>query len=445
MKRDTKPVNATSAATRKLRCAVYTRKSSEEGLDMEFNSLDAQREACEAFIASQRAEGWVLVNDRYDDGGISGGTLERPALKRMIADIEGGLIDVVVVYKIDRLSRSLIDFTKLVEVFDAHSVTFVSVTQSFNTTTSMGRLTLNILLSFAQFEREVIGERIRDKVAASRKRGIWMGGFVPLGYDVRDRKLLVNEAEAVQVRRIFQGFAELESCMKLVHALRAEGATTKRGKPLNKNDVYRILTNRVFLGEAVHKGNSYPGEHDAIITQAQWDAVQAILKINPRIRINRSRNTTAPLLRGLIFDSDGNAMSPSHSRGRSGKRYRYYVSQALLKGPMQERPAIARLPAGQIEAAVTDQVRALLRQPEMLVGTWRAARGMAPEVTEQDVRLAMERIEPLWDELFPAERTRIVRLLVERVDVRAEGAAVRLRLDGLGGLVRDLAAQRVAA
>ncbi len=223
---------------------------------MEFNSLDAQREACEAFIASQRAEGWVLVHDRYDDGGISGGTLERPALKRLIADIEAGLIDVVVVYKIDRLSRSLIDFTKLVEVFDAHSVTFVSVTQSFNTTTSMGRLTLNILLSFAQFEREVIGERIRDKVAASRKRGIWMGGFVPLGYDVRDRKLLVNDAEAVQVRRIFQGFAELESCMKLVHALRAEGATTKRGKPLNKNDIYRILTNRVFLGEAVHKGNS---------------------------------------------------------------------------------------------------------------------------------------------------------------------------------------------
>ncbi|MFY7926458.1 MAG: recombinase family protein [Aquidulcibacter sp.] len=445
MKRDTKQVSAASAATRKLRCAVYTRKSSEEGLDMEFNSLDAQREACEAFIASQRAEGWVLVHDRYDDGGISGGTLERPALKRLIGDIEAGLIDVVVVYKIDRLSRSLIDFTKLVEVFDAHSVTFVSVTQSFNTTTSMGRLTLNILLSFAQFEREVIGERIRDKVAASRKRGIWMGGFVPLGYDVRDRKLLVNEAEAVQVRRIFQGFAELESCMKLVHALRAEGATTKRGKPLNKNDVYRILTNRVFLGEAVHKGNSYPGEHDAIITQAQWDAVQAILKVNPRIRINRSRNTTAPLLRGLIFDSDGNAMSPSHSRGRSGKRYRYYVSQALLKGPMQERPAIARLPAGQIEAAVTDQVRALLRQPEMLVGTWRAARGMAPEVTEQEVRLAMERIEPLWDELFPAERTRIVRLLVERVDVRAEGAAVRLRLDGLGGLVRDLTAQGVAA
>lgn len=430
-----------SRVIRKLRCAVYTRKSSEEGLDKEFNSLDAQREACEAFIASQRAEGWVLVRERYDDGGISGGTLERPALKRLVADIQEGLVDVVVVYKIDRLSRSLVDFTKLVEVFDANSVTFVSVTQSFNTTTSMGRLTLNILLSFAQFEREVIGERIRDKVAASRKRGMWMGGFVPLGYDVRDRKLVVNDAEAALVRRIFQGFVEMESCTKLVQVLRTEGATTKRGRALTKSDVYRILSNRVYLGEAVHKGTAYPGEHDAIVEQAQWDAVHAVLQVSPRVRVNRTRNTTAPLLRGLIFDSDGRAMSPSHSRGRGGQMYRYYVSQAVLKGGATERPAIARLPAGEIEAAVIAQVRALLRQPEMVVGTWRAARATAPDVTEQEVLLALERIEPLWDELFPAERARIVRLLVERVDVRAEGAAVRLRLDGLGCLVRDLAAQ----
>ena len=441
MKRDAKPSGVMPATVRKLRCAVYTRKSSEEGLDMEFNSLDAQREACEAFIASQRAEGWVLVRDRYDDGGISGGTLERPALKRLVADIQEGLIDVVVVYKIDRLSRSLVDFTKLVEVFDTNSVTFVSVTQSFNTTTSMGRLTLNILLSFAQFEREVIGERIRDKVAASRKRGMWMGGYVPLGYDVRERKLVVNDAEAAMVQRIFQGFVETESCTRLVQALRAEGATTKRGRPLTKSDVYRILSNRVYLGEAVHKGTAYPGEHDAIITQAQWDAVHAILQVSPRVRVNRTRNITAPLLRGLIFDSDGRAMSPSHSRGRGGQMYRYYVSQAVLKGGAGERPAIARLPAGEIEAAVIAQVRALLRQPEMVVGTWRAARATAPDVTEQEVLLTLERIEPLWDELFPAERARIVRLLVDRVDVRAEGAAVRLRLDGLGSLVRDLAAQ----
>jgi DNA invertase Pin-like site-specific DNA recombinase len=441
MKRDAKPAGAMPATVRKLRCAVYTRKSSEEGLDMEFNSLDAQREACEAFIASQRAEGWVLVREHYDDGGISGGTLERPALKRLVADIQEGLIDVVVVYKIDRLSRSLVDFTKLVEVFDANSVTFVSVTQSFNTTTSMGRLTLNILLSFAQFEREVIGERIRDKVAASRKRGMWMGGFTPLGYDVRERKLVVNDAEAALVRRIFQGFVEIESCTKLVQALRTEGATTKRGRPLTKSDVYRILSNRVYLGEAVHKGTAYPGEHDAIVTQAQWDAVHAILQVSPRVRVNRTRNTTAPLLRGLIFDSEGRAMSPSHSRGRGEQMYRYYVSQAVLKGGATERPAIARLPAGEIETAVVAQVRALLRQPEVVVGTWRAARATASDMTEQEVLLALERIEPLWDELFLAERARIVRLLVDRVDVRAEGAAVRLRLDGLGSLVRDLAAQ----
>ncbi len=429
------------ATTRKLRCAVYTRKSSEEGLDMEFNSLDAQREACEAYIASQRAEGWVLVRDHYDDGGVSGGTLERPALKRLVADIQEGLVDVVVVYKIDRLSRSLVDFTKLVEVFDVNSVTFVSVTQAFNTTTSMGRLTLNILLSFAQFEREVIGERIRDKVAASRKRGMWMGGCLPLGYDVRDRKLVVNEAEAALVRRIFRGFVEMESATRLVQALRAEGATTKRGRPLTKSDAYRILCNRVYLGDAVHKGTAYPGEHDAIITQRQWEAVHAVLQISPRVRVNRTRNTTAPLLRGLIFDSDGRAMSPSHSRGRKGQMYRYYVSQAVLKGGAAEGPDIPRVPAGEIEAAVIAQVRALLRQPEVVVGTWRAARGMDPAVTEQEVLEALERIEPLWDELFPAERARIVRLLVDRVDIRADGAAVRLRLDGLGSLVRDLAAQ----
>ena len=441
MKRDAKPDGIMPATTRKLRCAVYTRKSSEEGLDMEFNSLDAQREACEAYIASQRAEGWVLVRDHYDDGGVSGGTLERPALKRLVADIQEGLVDVVVVYKIDRLSRSLVDFTKLVEVFDANNVTFVSVTQSFSTTTSMGRLTLNILLSFAQFERELAGERIRDKVAASRKRGMWMGGFVPLGYDVCDRKLVVNDAEAALVRRIFRGFVEMESATRLVQALRTEGATTKRGRPLTKSDAYRILSNRVYLGDAVHKGTAYPGEHDAIITQRQWDAVHAILQVSPRVRVNRTRNTTAPLLRGLIFGSDGRAMSPSHSRGRHGQIYRYYVSQAVLKGGAAEGPDIPRVPAGEIEAAVIAQVRALLRQPEVVVGTWRAARGMDPGVTEQGVLEALERIEPLWDELFPAERTRIVRLLVDRVDIRADGAAVRLRLEGLGSLVRDLAAQ----
>jgi DNA invertase Pin-like site-specific DNA recombinase len=275
------------SVVRKVRCAVYTRKSSEEGLEQEFNSLDAQREACEAYIVSQRAEGWVLVADRYDDGGVSGGTLERPALKRLTADIERGLVDVVVVYKIDRLSRSLMDFAKLVDVFDANEVTFVSVTQSFNTTTSMGRLTLNILLSFAQFEREVIGERIRDKFAASRARGMWMGGWAPLGYDIRDRKLVVNEVEAALVWRIFERFVRLGSATKLVLELTGEGVRHKRGKPIDKGFLYKLLNNRLYLGEAVHKGKSHPGEHDAIISQDLWDKVHAVLGLGTAQRSRR--------------------------------------------------------------------------------------------------------------------------------------------------------------
>src|SRR5690242_5608377 len=234
---------------RKLHCAVYTRKSSEEGLEQEFNSLDAQREACEAYVLSQKAEGWLLVSDRYDDGGFSGGNLERPALKRLLSDIEAKRIDVIVVYKIDRLSRALMDFAKLVEVFDQHQVTFVSVTQSFNTTTSMGRLTLNVLLSFAQFEREVIGERIRDEFAASRARGMWMGGKVPLGYNVRDRKLVVNRIEAARAQRVFTLFAETESSAETVRRLRAEGVVSKSGRLLEKGDVYKLLNNRTYRGE----------------------------------------------------------------------------------------------------------------------------------------------------------------------------------------------------
>src|SRR3984885_13137952 len=249
---DARQIGATDRA--KFRCAVYTRKSTEEGLEQEFNSLDAQREACEAYVVSQRAEGWLLVPDRYNDGGISGATLERPALKRLLADIEVNKIDVVVVYKIDRLSRALMDFAKLVEVFDRNEVTFVSVTQSFNTTTSMGRLTLNILLSFAQFEREVIGERIRDKFAASRRKGIWMGGWTPLGYDVKDRKLIVNGAEAEVVRSIFTRFARGIHPQQLIKTLAAEGALNKQGKPIGKGYLYRTLNNRVYLGEAMHKG-----------------------------------------------------------------------------------------------------------------------------------------------------------------------------------------------
>jgi DNA invertase Pin-like site-specific DNA recombinase len=426
------------AKVRKLRCAVYTRKSTEEGLEQAFNSLDAQREACEAFIASQRAEGWVLVHDRYDDGGVSGGTLDRPALKRLLADIEAGLIDVVVVYKIDRLSRSLMDFAKLVETFDTHAVTFVSVTQSFNTTTSMGRLTLNILLSFAQFEREVIGERVRDKIAASRARGMWMGGPVPLGYRVENRRLVVDDAGAATVRRVFEGFAELGSATRLLPILREEGLVTSTGRPFDKGTVYKLLVNRVYIGEAVHKGRSYPGEHEAIIPRELWDRVHAILAESPHGRAAQNRDRPPALLRGLLFGPDGRAMSPTFTR-KKGRLYRYYVSQAVLQGGANDAP-YRRLPAGEIEGVVMAQVRALLRQPEVVVGTWRAARAEATDLTEPKVREALARLEPLWDELFPAEQQRIVRLLVERVTVTEAGAEIRLNLEGLAGLARDMAA-----
>jgi len=427
---------ASAKPIRKLRCAVYTRKSTEEGLEMEFNSLDAQREACEAYIASQKAEGWVLYPESYDDGGFSGGTLDRPALKRLLADIEDGRIDVVVVYKIDRLSRSLMDFAKLVEVFDRGGVTFVSVTQSFNTTTSMGRLTLNILLSFAQFEREVIGERIRDKIAASRKRGMWMGGFVPLGYEVRDRKLVINDAEAATVRMIFERFVEVGSATALARALAAEGVRTRRGRLVDKGFLYKLLNNRVYIGDAVHKGTAYPGEHEAIITRALWDKVHGILRESPRLRAGRTRAATPALLKGLIFGPTGCAMTPTHTR-RGDKLYRYYVSQSVLKRGADACP-VGRVPAAEIEGAVIDQLRGLLRTPEVIVGTWRSARREIDGLSEAEVREALEGLDPLWDELFPAEQARIVQILVERVDVGQGGVDIRLRVDGLARLVHEL-------
>lgn len=423
---------------RKLRCAVYTRKSSEEGLEQEFNSLHAQREACEAYIASQRSEGWVLVRDQYDDGGISGGTLERPALKQLLVDIEDGLVDVVVVYKIDRLSRSLMDFSKLVEVFDRNGVTFVSVTQSFNTTTSMGRLTLNILLSFAQFEREVTAERIRDKIRASRQRGMWMGGIVPLGYRVDNRKLVIEEAEAATVKMIFERFVSIGSATVLAKALAAENVRTRRGKLIDKGFLYKLINNRVYIGEAVHKGTSYPGEHKPIISHALWDKVRAILQESPRKRASNTRAQTPALLKGLIFGPDGAAFSPTHTK-KGDKLYRYYVSQSVLKRGADACP-IARVPAAEVEMAVIDQLRGLLRAPEIIVGTWRAARPEIEGLPEVDVRAALERLDPIWHELFPAEQARIVQLLVERVDLATNGLAIRLRTQGLASLVADLGA-----
>ncbi len=433
----------TKPVIRKLRCAVYTRKSSEEGLEQEFNSLHAQREACEAYIASQRSEGWVLVRDQYDDGGISGGTLERPGLKRLLADVDDGLVDVVVVYKIDRLSRSLMDFSKLIEVFDRNGVTFVSVTQSFNTTTSVGRLTLNILLSFAQFEREVTAERIRDKVKASRMKGMWMGGVPPFGYRVENRKLLVDDDNAAHVRWIFSRFLEIGSCTELAREVGRRGIQTSRGNRIDKKYLYRLLNNRAYIGQAVHKGDSYPGEHDAIIDRAVWDKVHSILTESPRKRAARTRADTPALLKGLLYGPDGAAFSPTHTR-KGGKLYRYYVSQSVLKHGAGSCP-VGRVPAGEIEAAVIDQLRAVFRQPEIVAGTWKAARAQDGEITEADARDALTRLDPLWDELFPAEQARIATLLVERIDIGTDGLDVRLRVDGLQRLTQEISPERNAA
>jgi site-specific DNA recombinase len=365
---------ATNSTRRKgtVRCAIYTRKSSEEGLEQEFNSLQAQREACEAFITSQRHEGWVCPPKAYDDGGFSGATMDRPALQRLLADITAGRVDIVVVYKIDRLTRSLTDFAKVVEILDARGASFVSVTQQFNTTTSMGRLTLNVLLSFAQFEREVIGERIRDKIAASKKKGMWMGGVPPLGYRVEGRRLVIVDGEAEIVRTIFRRYAELGSVRLLKDEVEARGIKSKSwttasgrrkaGKPFSRGALYLILQNRLYRGEIVHKGQSHPGEHTPIIDPPLWDAVHAQLASNTAKRNSGTRPCQPSLLAGMLFDGDGNRMTPTHAV-KNGVRYRYYVSRPLITNDQTERSAGLRIPAGEIEQLVTGRVRQWLVDP----------------------------------------------------------------------------------
>jgi len=364
--------SAPNRAPVRLRCAIYPRKSSEEGLEQDFNSLDAQRDACEAFIASQKREGWLPVGEMYDDGGFSGATMERPAFQRLLLDVSAGKIDVVVVYKVDRLTRSLSDFAKIVDIFDRHAVSFVSVTQQFNTTSSMGRLTLTILLSFAQFEREVTGERIRDKIAASKKKGMWMGGQPSLGYNVKDRKLIVNNAEAETVRHIFRRYTELKSVRELKEDLDGAGIVSKvrtasdgsryGGRPIARGALYLMLQNRIYRGEIVHKGKSYPGEHEAIVDETLWNNVQAILAQNRVERANGTPGNEPNLLTGILFDAQGGRMSPTHANNR-GTRYRYYISRSLLKGSAKAKAQGQRIPAVALESLVVRRIRGWLTEP----------------------------------------------------------------------------------
>jgi DNA invertase Pin-like site-specific DNA recombinase len=420
------------------RCAVYTRKSSEEGLEQDFNSLHAQREASEAFVKSQQGEGWKLVKTAYDDGGLSGGNMERPALQRLLEDIRYGLIDVVVVYKVDRLTRSLADFAKMVEVFDAQGVSFVAVTQQFNTTTSMGRLTLNVLLSFAQFEREVTGERIRDKIAASKRKGIWMGGCPSIGYDVCDRRLIVNQAEAATVRQIYQRYLKTGSVPKLKKALDRDSVVSKirlsrkgnrsGGQSFSRGALYELLSNPIYIGEIRHKEERHPGLHEAILDRKLWEKVQRQLQnhadrpIEPRTKVSPSP------LAGKVFDETGEPLYVQ-AAVKDRRRYRYYVSRALVRGSKVEGQRGWRVPAPELERAVSIAARTILDDKAAILEAVQVA-GMGDADINPIFGLVAE-----WTERLLAERERSKALveLVEKAVLTDEGIRLGLNIPVLSG------------
>jgi site-specific DNA recombinase len=436
------------------RCAIYTRKSSEEGLEQDYNSLHAQREACEAFVRSQAGEGWKLIRTAYDDGGFSGGTMERPALQQLLAHIREGLIDVVVVYKVDRLTRSLADFARMVELFDNQSVSFVAVTQQFNTTTSMGRLTLNVLLSFAQFEREVIGERIRDKVAASKRKGIWMGGTLPMGYDVRERKLVVNQDEARTVREIFERYLELGNVRELKNDLDQRGIVSavklsrkgrrRGGKPFSRGALYCLLSNRIYRGEIRHRQQSHPGQHEPIISRELWERVQAKL-CGHAVRDGEGRKTAAMRspLAGKLFDANG---EPLYVQGavKGQRRYRYYVSKRLVRGESPEPEQRWRLSAAEIERAVSAGARTMLGD--------RAAIALVLEesgIDSSHLVPVLKSTQTLIERFQADGETASSTLgeIIERVDLMREGIRILLKLpiaaEDRSGTTRHIALARL--
>jgi len=419
------------------RCAIYTRKSSEEGLEQEFNSLEAQREACAAYIKSQTHEGWRTIPERFDDGGFSGGTLERPALQALLELVRDKQVDVIVIYKIDRLTRSLMDFANLAELFDKESVSFVSVTQQFNTTTSMGRLMLNVLLSFAQFEREITGERIRDKIAASKKKGIWMGGAVPVGYSVKDRQLVINKEEARTVRALFQLYLKHGTVRKVWAEAGRLGLKTKvrtkadgrvvGGMQFFPGHIYTVLKCPIYVGEIPHKGESYPGAHRPIIDRATWEGVQSLMAQNRRERHAYAQARLRSPLAGLLFDASGTRFTPTHTVKKNGQRYRYYVDQALTKGIAAATADLPRIPALEIEQIVRTGFIAFLRDtPRVLEALPDDPRGAVAE-------RALKQAKNLCDELeaaTPSTWMPFVRPALERVII--ETSAVRMRIAPAG-------------
>ena len=425
-------------------CAIYTRKSSEEGLEQDFNSLDAQREACAAYILSQKAMGWVARKDYYDDGGFSGGSTERPALQKLLTDIEAGKVKVVVVYKVDRLTRSLADFAKMVELFDAHGVSFVSVTQQFNTTSSMGRLTLNVLLSFAQFEREVTGERIRDKIAASKRKGMWMGGSVPLGYRVENRALQIAPEEAELVQRIFEQFIAEKSTTKIVKELNEQGIQTKRKKAFCKQSIYKILHNRTYIGEISHKGESFPAQHEGLIDPITWERTHAILSQDNRQRRKNTwekKNRNDFLLRGIAYTQEGDLLIPMATKKPNGKVYRYYViNKKMHKGA--EAAQSWNYQAAMLEDAVSEKLLEYLRSERMVDKYWSEIQKINPSIDEpQAVVLILRHTVSIWDQFFTKMKTEIIHALIKRVVVKPNGIEVQMRFEGLGAVVKAMQSQ----
>jgi DNA invertase Pin-like site-specific DNA recombinase len=426
-------------STRRLRCAIYTRKSTDEGLDQEFNSLDAQRDACEAYIKSQAGEGWTVLTARYDDGGFSGGSMDRPALQRLLADIRDRKVNVVVVYKVDRLTRSLSDFARIVEILDGQGVSFVSVTQQFNTTSSMGRLTLNVLLSFAQFEREVTAERIRDKIAASKKKGMWMGGTVPLGYDAKDRSLTINEPDAETIRSLFRLYLELGSVRALQAEANCQGLHSKTGRSLAYGHLYTILQNPIYIGQIRHKKVTWPGLHPAIVDQATWDAVQAHIAGN-RVRRRDGTGAKNPSpLAGRLFDDKGNPFTPTHAV-KKGKRYRYYVERAAVRpatlattGP-GSRPRHRRIAASEIEGVVIGALLRLLRTPTEVMEA--VAAPMVDAVSSRTLIAAAARLAAELDPSNDAKTHDLLRRLVTRVTIGDGSVEVRLSRASLQMILR---------
>ncbi|WP_410542505.1 recombinase family protein [Wolbachia endosymbiont of Tetranychus urticae] len=399
-----------------IRCAIYTRKSCEEGLEQKFNSLDAQRIAGESYVSSQQLKGWVAIEKKYDDGGYSGGNLERPGLKELFQDIEAGKIDLVVVYKIDRLSRSLLDFAKIVDFFDKHKVTFVSVTESFNTADSVGRLMLNIILSFAQYERELASERIRDKVAASRKKALWMGSRVPLGYDVKEKKLVINEKEAKLVKHIFASFVELKSITAITKKFNKEGYRTKEGKEFKKGTIRGIFTNATYIGFVKHKGRLYKGQHEAIITDELWNKAKENIETRRYVATKRE----PALLKGLVrcYGCDA-SMQPTYAQ-RKTREYRYYVCGKHLKG----RECSGKehtISAGEIEQVVMEQIPLIISN---------MGKAFSKEGAE-----TLKGITEMWENIFPGEQRNIIHLLVKNIWFKENGFKIEISKEGLKSLV----------